>query len=152
MPKRLLKPLTRSVPELKISFQIDMRFTMLIGCRETPTGTDRRDRRTNQSRNAFHCSTHLGKMFKICARANMHMQARHRKLVPLRPSQTVCKILVPYSMFGLFAPRVGLLAVPMTKTWIYTKCNRLPRCTFTQLGNHIGRTAIDVDAFSNNKI
>ena len=87
-------------------------------------------------------------MFEVGTTADMHVQARNHQAGPLGPFEDVWDLLMPDAVLRAFAPGVGLLAVSMSKARVYPQGDRGSGHPLRQLGEHVGRPTVDVNAMA----
>ena len=100
----------------------------------------------------FHRAADLAEVFEVGARADVHVQASDGEVVACRDINALFELFVPDTVFGLFATCVGFLAVPVAESGVDAEGDAAARNSRTELVDHVGRAAVDVDVVLDNEV
>lgn len=139
------KSISGLIPELVIAIDIDIALALPVGDRESTTGADGRECSSDLPCNLLERLADLGQVLQVGSGPDVHMQACNSDIVHIGKPQALIDLLVPDPMFGLWPAGVCLLAMSMSKPRVDSECDARTGCDLTELFDHIGRAAIDME-------
>ena len=152
MTKRILETLSGGVPQLEVFRQVSSVFTFLIRNRKSSTCTYHCKGTANIACCPLKRVCNRSEMVQIGTAANMHMKTSYGESCPLRTLKNIWDRFMPNAMLGSFSSGIGLLAMTMSESRIYSKCYVCTWRALCQLLKHVRGTAIDMNAMLNDRV
>ena len=123
-----------------------MHLAGLVGHGQTTAGRDHGEGSAHLDRHPLQRPGHFGQMRKIGATADVHVEAADLQARPLRPAEDLGNLLVPDAVLRALTAGVGLLAVAVAEARVHAERDRCAGHPLGELLDHVGRSAVDVDA------